>query len=70
MLQFRHPKEWLDRLIGSKPTIKTQPRCTCGRFCSSHEEKPDATDRLIKDMTAAGLYVPSRFANRLQDGAQ
>lgn len=66
--------EWLNRLLSSKPTVKPQARCTCGRFCTTHEEKPDATPKLVADMTAAGLYVPKHFRDgageRLQGGAQ
>jgi hypothetical protein len=65
--------EWLNRLLSSKPTVKPQQRCGCGRFCKSHDEKPDATARLVKDMSAAGLYVPPKaiaMVERLQGGAQ
>lgn len=59
MFHFRHPKEWLGRLTASRPTIpQPQPRCECGRFCK--QDKPDITDKLVKDMSAAGLYVPPR----------
>lgn len=49
---------WLNRLIASKPTKIAQPRCECGRFCK--HDKPDITDKLVSDMTAAGLYVPPK----------
>lgn len=62
MFHFRHPREWLDRLVASKPTVMPQPRCECGRFCA--HDKPDITDKLVADMTAAGLYVPPHFAAR------
>lgn len=59
-----HPKlpAWLNRLIASKPTVTPQPRCECGRFCK--HDKPDITDKLVSDMSAAGLYVPAKFRNR------
>jgi hypothetical protein len=60
---------WLRRLIDSKPTIpQPQPRCECGRFCK--QDKPDITDKLVKDMSAAGIYVPARFAHRGQGGEE
>lgn len=54
---------WLNRLIASKPKQMAQPRCECGRFCAK-EHKPDITDKLVSDMSAAGLYVPAKFRNR------
>lgn len=51
-----HPMAWLNRLIASKPTVKPRTRCECGRFCK--QDKPDITDKLVKDMSAAGIYVP------------
>lgn len=52
---------WLNRLIASKPTIpQPRTRCECGRFCK--QDKPDITDKLVKDMSAAGLYVPAHFS--------
>lgn len=59
---------WLDRLLSSKATVKPQQRCECGRFCK--HDKPDITDKLVADMSAAGLYVPKHFAGRLQGGGQ
>jgi hypothetical protein len=60
---------WLRRLIDSKPTIpQPQPRCECGRFCK--QDKPDITDKLVSDMTAAGIYVPAHFAQRGQGGGE
>lgn len=56
--------EWLQRLLASKPTVTPQPRCECGRFCAK-EHKPDITDKLVSDMSAAGLYVPPKFRNRI-----
>lgn len=52
------PLRWLNRLIASKPTVKPRTRCKCGRYCKG--EKPDITNKLVKDMSAAGLYVPPR----------
>lgn len=48
--------------------MKPRPRarCECGRFCK--QDKPDITDKLVRDMAAAGLYVPPRFALRRQGG--
>lgn len=52
---------WLNRLIAAKPSVpQPQPRCSCGRFCAK-EHKPDITDKLVADMSAAGLYVPGHF---------
>lgn len=59
---------WLERLIASKPTVAPQPRCECGRFCK--HDKPDITDKLVADMTAAGLYVPAHFAASLKKGKE
>lgn len=59
---------WLSRLLASKPKHMAQPRCECGRFCK--QDKPDITDKLVKDMSAAGLYVPARFALRGQGGGE
>ncbi|WP_152658723.1 hypothetical protein [Devosia chinhatensis] len=56
---------WLNRLITSKPTLTSQPRCECGRFCN--QDKPDITDKLVKDMSAAGLYVPAKFRQNAID---
>lgn len=60
---------WLNRLIASKPTVvPAEPaRCKCGRYCKA--EKPDITNKLVADMTAAGLYVPARFSGLGQGGA-
>lgn len=57
---------WLNRLIASKPTVKPRTRCECGRFCK--QDKPDITDKLVKDMSKAGLYVPEHFAQRGHGG--
>lgn len=67
------PLRWLNRLIASKPTVvPAKPaRCKCGRYCKT--EKPNITNKLVADMTAAGLYVPPRavaLVERLQGGAQ
>lgn len=59
--------EWLNRLLSTKPTVQPQKRCECGRFCK--HDKPDITDKLVADMSAAGLHVPAHFAKRLQGGA-
>lgn len=51
---------WLNRLIASKPSIPApRTRCECGRFCK--QDKPDITDKLVRDMEAAGIYVPARY---------
>ncbi|MFC3706062.1 hypothetical protein ACFOOL_15015 [Devosia honganensis] len=58
---------WLRRLIASKPTVAPQPRCSCGRYCAK-EHKPDITEKLVADMSAAGLYVPAHFTARAGKG--
>jgi len=50
---------WLVRLLASKPTI--QPRCSCGRFCSTHEEAPDIKSKLVAELTVQGRHVPKLF---------
>lgn len=60
------PLRWLNRLIASKPTIpQPRTRCECGRFCK--QDKPDITDKLVKDMSAAGLYVPARYRRAMSE---
>lgn len=54
---------WLNRLLASKPTI--QPRCTCGRYCSTHDEVPDINAKLVEELTAKGQYVPAAFRRPL-----
>ena len=50
---------WLNRLIASKPTV--QPRCTCGRFCSTHDAAPDVNAKLVAELTAQNKSVPAYF---------
>ena len=38
-----------------------QPRCTCGRFCSSHEDVPDMKAKLISELSAQHKHVPVYF---------
>jgi len=50
---------WLSRLIASKPTVTVQPRCTCGRFCSTKSEKK--VDPVLAERLAKGQSVPAYF---------
>lgn len=56
-----HPilPSWLNRLLASKPTV--QPRCSCGKFCSTHVEVPDVHQKLAAELTAQGKHVPELF---------
>jgi hypothetical protein len=45
-----------------KPVRKPlQPRCSCGRYCSSHEEVPDMKAKLISELSAQHKHVPGYF---------
>jgi hypothetical protein len=57
---------WLSRLLASKPTI--QPRCSCGRFCSTHDAPPDMTAKLISELSAKGMPIPARLRPTSPDG--
>lgn len=59
--------DWLRRLTLSKSKIKPQPRCTCGRFCSTHDDVPDVKSKLVAELSAQGAYVPARFAKKAQE---
>ena len=56
---------WLNRLLPSKPTI--QPRCSCGRFCSTHDA-PDMTAKLISELSGKGIHIPARLRPTSPDG--
>lgn len=49
------------------PHVVIQPRCTCGRFCSTHDDVPDVKSKLVAELSAQGAYVPARFAKKAQE---
>lgn len=56
-----NPRSFTKWLLGLFAHPKPQPRCSCGRFCSTHEAPPDATAKLVSELTSQGLYVPAKF---------
>ena len=49
------------------PHVVVQPRCTCGRFCSTHDT-PDMTAKLISELSAKGIHIPARLRPASPDG--
>ncbi len=46
------------------PHVAMRPRCTCGRFCSTHEAPHDIIGKLVSALTAKGSYVPPLLRSR------
>ena len=63
---------WLrEMLMLPRAPVASQPRCSCGRFCSSsHEAPPDATAKLVSELSSQGLYVPAKFLSAQEGRGQ
>lgn len=71
MGNLRSILRWLrEMLMLPRTPVASQPRCSCGRFCSTHEAPPDATAKLVSELTSQGLYVPARFLSAQEGRGQ
>ena len=65
-----NPRSFTKRLLSLFARPKAQPRCSCGRFCSTHEAPPDATAKLVSELSSQGLYVPAKFLSSQEGRGQ
>lgn len=58
------PHSLTTRLLNLFLRPKPQPRCSCGRYCSTHDQAPDMTAKLVSERLERGLYVPAKLRQR------